>query len=216
MANSIATPYVASLTAERQKLESLVSDGVKAISLPDQAVEDNNKDKLLEISGWVMGIAGVILVAAGLLKGIDGIWWTGIIAFMSGVYCYLKAGQLGRQSALTAVAATLDGKLAAINAGIASEWNSFVKGQNLGLTRDIISSAAANDSKTAMIEAIGVAPVDIDLDGARKAMAGAAATGKVEAFDKPLADYMTVANDAIAKAGEAQQAIYSAVDAANK
>ena len=125
MANSIATPYVASLTAERQKLESLVSDEVKAISLPDQAVEDNNKDKLLEISGWVMGIAGVILVAAGLLKGIDGIWWTGVIAFMSGVYCYLKAGQLGRQSALAAVAATLDGKLAAINAGISSEWSSL-------------------------------------------------------------------------------------------
>ena len=53
MANSIATPYVASLTAERHKLESLVSDEVKAISLPDQAVEDNNKDKLLEISGSV-------------------------------------------------------------------------------------------------------------------------------------------------------------------
>ena len=31
MANSIATPYVASLTAERQKLESLVSDEVKEI-----------------------------------------------------------------------------------------------------------------------------------------------------------------------------------------
>ena len=91
-----------------------------------------------------------------------------------------------------------------------------MKGLNLGLTRDIISSAAANDSKTAMIQAIGVAPVDIDLDSARKAMVGAAATGKVEAFDKPLADYMTVANDAIAKAGEAQLAIYSAVDAANK
>ena len=42
MANSIATPYADSLTAERQKLESLVSDEVKAISLPDQAVEDNN------------------------------------------------------------------------------------------------------------------------------------------------------------------------------
>lgn len=216
MANSIASPYVDALSAQKQKMEGFVAAGVKAITYPAQQTEMESKDKFLSVSGITLVIIGVLLVIIGLIVKIDGLFWTGIISLGSGLYCYCKSMQLGRRKAFADVGENVIGKLNDISAGVASQWESFAKTQNEGLTRDIIASSATNDTKVAMVGAISVAPVAIDMTGTTDSIDKAAGTENITSISDAVESYVTAANDAINNVTTAQTAVYNAVDAANK
>lgn len=216
MANSIASPYVDALSAQKQKMEGLVAAGVKAIAYPAQQTEMESKDKFLSASGVTLGVIGVILIIVGLIIKIDGLFWTGIISLSSGAYCYFKSIQLGRRSAFASVGNDVVGKLDGINSELASQWETFAKAQNAALTRDIIASAAANDTKAAMVDAISVAPVTVDMTDAATSIDKAAGEENISAISDAVEVYVTAANKAIDNVTAAQTAVYNAVDAANK
>lgn len=210
MANTIASPYASALGAQKQQLEGFVNDRAKAITLP--AAKIDARDKLLNASGWVMAILGVISFIAGFIVSNDGLIWAGVIAIMSGIYCYYKALQIGRQRAYAASAQNILTDLGKLNDDVAGKWNDFMKTQNESLARDIIGSAAANDAKTAMVESMGIAPVNIDTTAVAAAMNKAAADESAADFSKGIADYVATASGAIDKTIAAQQAIYSSID----
>lgn len=216
MANSIASPYADALGAERQKLEDIITTGVKTIALPSQKNENSSRDKLLDSSGWIMVVIGVAGVVAGLVTGVSGITIAGCAALLCGGYCYFKSIQLGRMRAFASATDCVRDDMDKINARVSSEWSAFIKNQNITLTREIIASSAGNDAKVAMIDCVATAPFNVDMSATERSLAQVARNENVADFDSAVNDYVTAAKSALEKAATAQQSIYASVDNANK
>lgn len=216
MANTITSAYSGALGAQRQKLEGYIATSAKAVALPSQKADDAAKDKLLDISGWVLIVIGVLGFIAGIIVGVGGIIIAGIASIGCGVYCYAKSIQLGRQRAFAASAAQFRKSLDDITTHVSGEWNSFINSQNATLTRDIITSQASIDAKVAMVEKIATAPVCVDMTATDKALKEAMDEEVSTDFNVVVSDYVAAANSALTSAGNAQASIYNAVDAANK